>query len=174
MPFPHSSVNHSARQDVRGDVWTNGIESFWAVFKRGYRGIYHQMCWRHLHRYVCEFEGRLSDRHADTLDRMSHMASGMVGKRLRYADLIAVPVEPKSAEPVEPYIPPPGLVDALARYLMDGTRPGTRPKPAPLTQEDMDRIWVKVHLRPRPWTRIPRKPRKPPRRRKPPEPGAGL
>ena len=54
-----------------------------------YRGVYHQMSRQHLQRYVCEFEGRLNDRHSDTLDQMSHMASGMVGKRLRYADLAA-------------------------------------------------------------------------------------
>ena len=124
MPFAHQSVNHSGREYVRGPVWTNGIESVWATFKRGYRGVYHQMSRQHLQRYVCEFEGRLNDRHSDTLDQMSHLAAGMAGKRLRYADLIAPPVEP--VEPVaadEPYVPPPGLIDALARYLLDGTRP---------------------------------------------------
>ena len=116
MPFAHRTVNHTARQYVRGPVWTNGIESVWATLKRGYRGTYHWMSPKHLDRYICEFNGRLNDRHADTLDQMSHMASGMVGKRLRYADLIALPVEP--VEPANPaYIPPPGLVDALASAL---------------------------------------------------------
>ena len=30
-----------------------------------------------------------------------------------------------------PYVPPPGLVDALARYLLDGTRPSDAPPGAP-------------------------------------------
>ena len=128
MPFAHRTVNHSACQYVRGDVSTNAIESFWAMLRRGYRGTYHQMSRRHLHRYVCEFTGRLNDRQGDTIDRMRRLASGMAGKRLRYRDLIAVPVAVAPAEParVEPYAPPPGLVDALARYLLDGTRPAHR------------------------------------------------
>ena len=39
MPeFTHASVAHSRGQYVDGDVYTNGIESFWAPFKRGVQG----------------------------------------------------------------------------------------------------------------------------------------
>ena len=37
---------------------TNGMESFWAMLKRGYHGVYHQFSVKHLHRYVGEFEGQ--------------------------------------------------------------------------------------------------------------------
>ena len=43
----------------------------------------------HCERYVAEFAGRHNDREADTIDMMAHMAQGIVGRRLRYRDLIA-------------------------------------------------------------------------------------
>ena len=38
MPFEHEAVNHSAGEYVRGMAHVNGIESFWAMLKRGYHG----------------------------------------------------------------------------------------------------------------------------------------
>lgn len=43
----------------------------------------------HLHRYVWEFEGRHNDRPLDTLAQLTAIVQGMMGKRLRYEDLIA-------------------------------------------------------------------------------------
>ena len=37
-----------------GPAHTNGVESSWAMLKRGYVGTYHQMSPDHLHRYVNE------------------------------------------------------------------------------------------------------------------------
>jgi hypothetical protein len=51
-----------AKEYVIGDCHTNGIESFWALFKRGYHGIYHHMSRKHLQRYVEEFTYRLNRR----------------------------------------------------------------------------------------------------------------
>ncbi len=59
------------------------------MLKRGYRGTYHRMSAKHLQRYVNEFAGRYNVRSMDTLDQMADVARGFVGKRLRYADLIA-------------------------------------------------------------------------------------
>ena len=88
--FEHDSVKHSVGEYVKGiDVHTNGIESFWSMFKRGYVGTYHKMSVKHLFRYVNEFTGRHNIRDMDTLDQMAFIARGMIGKQLRYKDLIA-------------------------------------------------------------------------------------
>ena len=84
----HQSVNHSAGEYVRKQAHTNGIESFWAMLKRGYVGTYHQMSPEHLDRYVGEFKGRHNARCRNTIDQMNGMVRGAEGKRLRYADLI--------------------------------------------------------------------------------------
>ena len=89
LPYPHEAVRHSVGRYVHGMAHTNGIESFWAMLKRGYIGTYHQFSVKHLDRYVSEFEGRHNNRPADTADQMTVMAWGMDGKRLRYEDLIA-------------------------------------------------------------------------------------
>ena len=89
MPFEHETVRHSISEYVNGQAHTNGIESFWATLKRGYHGTYHHMSEKHLGRYVREFSGRHNIRDLDTIVQMSTLAQGMVGKRLRYRDLIA-------------------------------------------------------------------------------------
>jgi transposase-like protein len=58
--FNHSTVDHGAKEYVNGDCHTNGIESFWALFKRGYTGVYHHMSKKHLQRYVNEFTFRFN------------------------------------------------------------------------------------------------------------------
>ena len=67
----------------------NGVESFWALLKRGYIGIYHHFSRKHLHRYISDFAGRPNQRPQDTLQQIVLMATGMVGQRLRYAERIA-------------------------------------------------------------------------------------
>ena len=88
MPFEHETVKHSISEYVNGQAHTNGIESFWAALKRGYHGTYHHMSEKHLGRYVNEFSGRHNDRPLDTIDQMTKIVQGMVGKRLMYSDLI--------------------------------------------------------------------------------------
>ena len=85
--FQHEAVNHSAGEYVRGKAHTNGIESFWALLKRGYYGTFHHFSRKHLHRYTDEF----SFRHnigCDTVDFLYVVFSGAVGKRLTCRDLI--------------------------------------------------------------------------------------
>ena len=89
--FKHEAVNHSAGEYVRGNVSTNGIESVWALLKRGITGVYHHASPKHLSRYVDEFTFRLNDgnvrRH--TIDRLDSMTKAAAGKRLTYKRLVS-------------------------------------------------------------------------------------
>ena len=85
----HNAVRHGIGEYVRGPVHTNGIEAFWSIFKRGYHGTYHQMSPKHLDRYLAEFTRRHNLRPLDTIDQLRAITRGMVGKRLRYRELIA-------------------------------------------------------------------------------------
>ena len=89
IPRHHEAVRHSTREYVRGQVHTNGIESFWSMLRRGYIGTYHKMSPKHLNRYVAEFAGRHNDRDSDTIDQMGNLVRGMARKRLTYDELIA-------------------------------------------------------------------------------------
>ena len=80
----HEAVRHGVGEYVREQAHTNGIESFWALLKRGYQGTYHHLSPKHLDRYITEFEGRRNDRPADTIDQMRFTARRIVGKRLTY------------------------------------------------------------------------------------------
>ena len=89
MPYRHETVKHSISEYVNGKAHTNGIESFWALLKRGYHGIYHHMSVQHLDRYVNEFSGRHNIRDLDTIEQMDVIAQRLNQKRLKYQDLIS-------------------------------------------------------------------------------------
>ena len=72
----------SAGEYVRQQAHTNGIESLWAMFRRGIDGTYHHVSTKHLGMYVGEFSGRHNVRPLDTTDQMTSMAQCSVGKRL--------------------------------------------------------------------------------------------
>ena len=85
----HDTIQHSKGEYVRDNVTTNAIESFWAVFKRSYKGTYHWMSRKHMDRYVTEFVGRHNNRPLSTEKRMGKIVRGMDKKRMRYRDLTA-------------------------------------------------------------------------------------
>jgi hypothetical protein len=90
VPNMHLVVNHSAKQFVDGMAHTNGIESVWAVLKRGFYGIYHQFSEKHLQRYVDEVTYRLNEGNCKvhTTDRIDALIKKTTGVRLTYVDLI--------------------------------------------------------------------------------------
>jgi len=88
--YTHTSVDHSHGEYVQGDAHTNGIESFWAVFKRGYHGVYHHMSKKHLDRYVDEFTFRFNRRKTGMQNVFTDVVSSIVrGPKLPYKTLTA-------------------------------------------------------------------------------------
>lgn len=83
----HETVNHSAKEYVRGTVHTNTIEGYFSIFKRGMKGVYQHCSEQHLHRYLAEFDFRYNRRTAlgvnDTM-RSEDIVRGAEGKRLMY------------------------------------------------------------------------------------------
>jgi hypothetical protein len=71
-------------------VTTNGMESVFAVFKRGLLGVYHHVSTKHLDRYVDEFSFRLNEGNVKnhTLTRLDSFVDATAGKRLTYKALI--------------------------------------------------------------------------------------
>ena len=92
--FEHRSVNHSdrsAKRFVDGMARTNGIESVWALLKRGFTGTYHHWSKKHCGLYINEFAFRLNQGacHRDTQERQDALFRIMFGKTLTYQKLTA-------------------------------------------------------------------------------------
>ena len=60
--FRHETVDHSANEYVRGNVYTANIDSFWALLKRGIVGNYHNVSKKYLPLYLAEFQFRHNNR----------------------------------------------------------------------------------------------------------------
>jgi transposase-like protein len=83
----HDYVNHSEKEYVRGDVYTNTVEGYFSILKRGLYGIFQHVSEHHLHRYLSEFDFRYSNRAAvgvDDIDRTALIVQGGRNKRLTY------------------------------------------------------------------------------------------
>ena len=89
--FNHQTINHRAGEYVRNGVSTNGVESVWAVLKRGLHGVYHHASPKHLNRYVKEFTFRLNDGNVErhTMNRLDSLTAAAAGCRITYKELTA-------------------------------------------------------------------------------------
>lgn len=85
----HLTVRHSAGEYVNGEASTNGIESFWALLKRGYYGTHHWWSVKHLHRYVAEYAYRHNTIGLSGEPALASVIRNADGKRLTYRELIA-------------------------------------------------------------------------------------
>lgn len=89
--YKHEAVKHVAGEYVRGTAHTNGIESVWAVMKRGMHGVYHHADRKHMSRYVNEFTFRLNQGNVSrhTTERLDSFVDAVAGKRLTFEMLTA-------------------------------------------------------------------------------------
>jgi transposase-like protein/predicted RNA-binding Zn-ribbon protein involved in translation (DUF1610 family) len=62
--YDHGTVNHSAKEYVRGIHHVNGLESHWSLFKRAVRGTHVHISAKHSWKYVSEFSYRRNMRHS--------------------------------------------------------------------------------------------------------------
>jgi transposase-like protein len=86
--YEHKAVKHNVGEYVCEQIHTNGIESFWAILKRGYYGIYHKWSEKHLQRYVNEYQSRFNLRETDMAERVRYSVLGGHNKHLSYKELI--------------------------------------------------------------------------------------
>lgn len=89
LEYNHLSVNHNAKEFVNGMAHTNGIESMWALLKRGYYGTFHHFSTKHLQRYVDEFSFRLNEGKCsiESMSRVDALFLKAIGIRLTYRNL---------------------------------------------------------------------------------------
>ena len=82
----HQTVNHSAGEYVRGDVYTNTVESVFSLLKRSLIGTFHSVSRHHLPRYLDELSYRWDTRHMTDGLRTAKALRRAEGKRLRYRE----------------------------------------------------------------------------------------
>lgn len=73
--FTHHSVDHSRKQFVSGNNYTNGIENFWCLLKRAIKGTYTWVSEKHLRGYLDEAIFRFNHRGRADGDRFRLISS---------------------------------------------------------------------------------------------------
>lgn len=84
----HAVVNHSAREYVRGEFYTNSVESAFSLLKRGIMGTWHKVSAKHLAAYLDEMTWRFDNRKNPYLFRDT-MLKLIASENLEYRQLIA-------------------------------------------------------------------------------------
>jgi transposase-like protein len=85
--YVHQFVNHAV-QYVSGNVHTNSLENFWALFKRCVKGTHISIEPAHLFRYLDAECFRFNHRKLNDGQRLLKATAGYAGKRLTYKALI--------------------------------------------------------------------------------------
>jgi hypothetical protein len=101
--YTHQVVDHAVEY-VRENVYTNGLENFWSLLKRGINGTYVSVEPFHLFRYLDEQAFRYNNRKdvdgekRKDADRFDQLVMQIVGKRLTYKELIGKEAEKPASQ----------------------------------------------------------------------------
>ena len=87
--YNHLFVKHKEKEFGRGAIYTNTIEGFWGLLKRGLLGIYHNASKKHLQMYIDEFVFRYNTRKMNEIERFNMLLNN-IGCRTKYKDLIRI------------------------------------------------------------------------------------
>jgi transposase-like protein len=86
LDYVHQAIDH-AKEYVRGNVHTNGMENFWCLLKRCFKGTYVSVEPFHLFRYLDEEVFRFNNREENDGTRFLKAVGGVAGRRLTYKSL---------------------------------------------------------------------------------------
>ncbi len=84
--YVHEAVDHAVEY-VRGACHTNGLENYWALFKRCIKGTYVSVEPWHLFRYLDEENFRFNEREENDGERFRRVVGNVAGKRVTYRKL---------------------------------------------------------------------------------------
>lgn len=87
--YTHKSIRHKDNEFVRDNIYTNTIECFWGLLKRGLFGIYHQISKKHLQMYIDEFVFKFNTRMINDYSKFNTLLDNITN-RLKYKDLISI------------------------------------------------------------------------------------
>lgn len=85
--YIHQVIDHAICY-AKGHVHTNGLENFWCLLKRMLKGTYVNVEPFHLKGYLDEQAFRFNERKDDDAGRFVKALSGIVGRGIRYVELI--------------------------------------------------------------------------------------
>jgi len=85
--YDHLYVKHNEGEYVNGRIYTNTIEGFWSILKRGIVGIYHFTSRKHIQRYIDEFVFRYNTRQHIETERFNMFLQN-IEHRLTFKELI--------------------------------------------------------------------------------------
>jgi transposase-like protein len=85
--YMHQVIDHAIAY-AKGHVHTNGLENFWCLLKRTIKGTYVNVEPFHLTGYLDEQAFRFNERKDDDAGRFVKVLSGIVGRGIRYVELI--------------------------------------------------------------------------------------
>ena len=85
--YIHKAIDH-AKCYAKGKIHTNGMENFWCLLKRCFRGTHVSVEPFHLFRYLDEEAFRFNNRRDEDGQRFVRAFEGIVGRHMSYRQLI--------------------------------------------------------------------------------------